>query len=87
MTTYSDGVDAWQFERHLNQLILNTKTRLGRIADATPFDEATFRPEMDRLVALEACRAHALSFVDEPLTPLAETGYRIINEHLAGAGQ
>ena len=83
MTTYSDGVDAWQFERHLNQLILNTKTRLGRIAEITPFDEKVFRPEMDRLVALEACRFHAVS-ADEPLTPLAEAGYRIINEHLAG---
>lgn len=74
---------ARQFEQHLNALIASTKKQLAEVDVSGSFDPDVFRTEFERLVALEACRYHALT-PDAELTTEAENGYRIINNHLEG---
>ena len=78
--TVSDARAAHQLELILSGLICRTKERLQRIA--TTRDTDSIRDELADLMALEACRRHALADTPEPLDTLAEAGYRILNNFL-----
>ena len=79
-TTLADARAAHQLELILSGLICRTKERLQRIA--TTSDTDAIRDELADLMALEACRRHALADNPEPLDTRAEAGYRILNNFL-----
>lgn len=79
MTTYIDGVSARQFEQHITGMIAASKVRLQLHLDAR--DTEAMKAELKTLMALEACRRHALAAYAE-LTDEAAAGYRIINNFL-----
>ena len=79
-TTVADARAAHQLELILSGLICRTKERLQRIT--TTRDTDAIRDELADLMALEACRRHALADTPAPLDALAETGYRILNNFL-----
>ena len=79
-TTLAEAQAAHQLELILSGLICRTKERLQRIA--TTSDTDAIRDELADLMALEACRRHALADIPVPLDARAEAGYRILNNFL-----
>ena len=78
--TVADARAAHQLELILSGLICRTKEQLQRIT--TTRDTDAIRDELADLMALEACRRHALADTPEPLDTIAEAGYRILNNFL-----
>lgn len=79
-TTLADAIAAHQLELILSGLIRRAKEQLQHTA--TTRDTDSIRDELAALMALEACRRHALDDNPAPLDALAEAGYRILNNHL-----